>query len=241
MRIRSMLAVALVAVCLVAGAAIFKSRPDSIRAAELRLSIQSPDNTYTVTVDGQAEPPDTEFIQLNQTRHEVKAAATKQGQPIFNNLSIYSGDGYDAGFKELYPNQRWLSESILALGQEANFSSPQQGVLSITNESKNVIPYLYVRAGKYYVFLIFDLQPDSVVKLPVHLQYWERVIGCEGKFDDGAQISFNEVNFSAKDKTTASARYCAIITKSNVAISSGDFEGSKLDGTTVPKAECSGG
>lgn len=229
---------ALLIVCCGAGVAIYECGTKSVQGTEMKFSTRSPQQTYWVTLKGQAGPPDTYMTQLDLTEHTVKADASKSGKMIFENLSIYSGDGYDEGFKALYPDYRWLSDSVLEFGQNKNFSQPQQAEVYILNQTQKTIPYLYVSAGKYYIFLLFDLPPGSTTKLLLNLQFWERVIGCEGKFDDNTNIPFRNVSFSSKDETSADAHYCISISDSDIRIESREFEGKKLDGSLVPKAAC---
>jgi hypothetical protein len=228
----------LVAVTAGAGATFYRWRSQSKKAPDLNFTTTSPDQSYVVTVKGQSGPPDMPIVQLNMTGHEVKADARMQGRVIFDGLLIYSGDGYDEGFTSLYPNHRWVANSILEFGQEVNFGQQQQSEIYVVNQTRDTIPYLRVRAGKYYLFLLFDLRPNSVNKLLVHLEWWEQILGAEGRLGDGEGLSYRDVSFSAKDSNTTSAHYCVVITGGDIRIGSSEFEGKRLDRTVVPKANC---
>jgi len=232
----------LLTACAVLGTTIYRSRLQR-PAPKIDFSTESPQKTYKVTLTGQAGPPDMKFVQLDLTRHEVKATASRVGHIVFDGLSMYSGDGYDNGFRVLYPDQRWLSESVLEFGQKADFAKPPQDELYVANKTQGVIPYLYVRAGKYSIFLLFDLQPNSVQKLSTHMEYWERVVGCEGKLALGKEIQYSDVGFSSDDTANKGAHYCVVVTDLGVTIGSKEYEGKRFDGdvqnmTIVPRADC---
>jgi hypothetical protein len=235
---RSAAGVTMLVLLLGIGSTIYFSRPNPSRTNEIRLSTESPQKTYAVTLSGQSGPPDTLQTELKYTQHEVKASASKNGVPVFDNLSMYSGDGYDEGFKALYPDHRWLSDTELEFGQSGNFTQSQQDEIYISNQTQKSISHLYVRAGKSYIFLLFDLQPNSTRKLNAHLEYWERVIGAKGKFIDGGDIPYTDVGFSSENKNATQAHYCMIIKDTGLQIVSREFDGNKLNGPSVSAADC---
>jgi|GEM_PF-6787715 len=207
------------------------------QSTNLYLVLDSPKKTYKVVISGKGEPKKT--YELKNSEHEVKASVSKLGKSILEDFSIYSGDAYDDGFIHLYPDNIWLTDSMLSFGKKANFDHSVQSEVRIFNKTKKYISNLYVKVGKFYIFLLFDIEPNSTNSMSVHIENWERIVGCKGKFVDGNNINYSDVEFSSKDKRTTPAHYCVILKDDKVIIGSQEFEGTKLDGTSVPVGVCS--
>ena len=186
--------------------AIVASRQKPIATA---WTIESPNHTYRITFTGSSGSslwPFTESQELKNRR--IKADIAKEGRLFVQSAIIYEGGAYDFTFKRLYPDSEWLSEKVLNLWDKSEAENPRAITSSIflSNESKQPLRYAYVHAGKTNLFLLFDIAPEGRITLPVRLQHWEEVIGCEGKYDD-SDLPYGSGDFSLAVPGKTGTRY----------------------------------
>ena len=129
--------------------------------------------------------------------------------------NIYDGDAYDSGFGELYPKSEWLSETMLHLWQRNR--AAHTNAISITNESGQQVTYLYIKAGKTNLFLLFDMPPGNKLTVQAPLEHWEDFVGCKGKFDD-RDFPYHSTDFSSSPRGNSTTRYSVIITKDGCSV-----------------------
>ena len=145
------------------------------------LTSSSPAGTYSVTLTGQSERP-----VLPAFKHRVWFRVVKDGKPYISDKYFHSGDWFDPSFSILYPQRAWHSENILHLYTEEFFRRGPAGVGVIRNTSDKTIKYLRVVSDD--VYLIFDLDPGSVVRVSVPPPRGDVYLGAEGEFVDNVRI-----------------------------------------------------
>jgi hypothetical protein len=206
------------------------------------LTTVSPNLTYKIHLKEQTNISHKPFN--GQDNHQVVFSVLKNGEQIIENEDLYGGDIYDDRFTVLFPEHEWIADSVIRFGNKNSPSSTQHDEISISNSTEKVIAYLRVRAGKGEMFLLFDLQPKSVIRLNTKPQTdrgedlsW---VDCKGKFNDGERISEEGANFKVRGKYQGTAHYCISINNNGLDIKSQEFEGfkSSVSGaeTEIPKA-----
>jgi hypothetical protein len=190
-------------VCLVVAGIVIAVTAFAIRARHKTQTTpmwtaESPNHTYRIVFAGRpasASWPFTKSLDLQNRR--VTADITKNGSSLVQRALLYDGDAYDSKFEDLYPDNEWLSDSILHLWDKSEAQNPRAlaGETILSNESKQNLKYAYIHAGKTNLFLLFDIAPNREITLPTRLQHWEEVIGCEGRFDD-REVAYRSADFS---------------------------------------------
>jgi len=172
-------------------------------------TIQSPHQVYRIDFAGLPAVPSWPFTKSHELKNRrITANVTKNGTALVQAALVYDGDAYDSSFTTLYPDHEWLSESTVHLWQKTGSQNPRAipGEIILTNESRQNLKYAYIAAGKTNLFLLFEITPEDRITLPVQLQHWEEVIGCEGKIAD-RDLSYSSGNFSLSTAGKAGTRY----------------------------------
>jgi hypothetical protein len=189
------------------------------------LSTISPNKTYKVMLDEQAVISSDRLF-TKHGHHEVRFTVTRDGRTILKRESLYSGGTYDDRFLDQFPTSEWLSDSVMRFGQTANVGNRDEVV--VYNETADSLSYLVVRSGKYEVFLLIDLPPNSVVKLSPEPQTDEHgdssYISASGKLNRGGLISETGRNFNVHGKYKGPAHYAIHIKDGALQITSEEFE-----------------
>lgn len=175
--------------------------------------IESPNRKYKIAFRGTPTTPAWPFTGSPDVQNrKVTAEITKDGVPLVQGAGLYGGDAYDYSFDDLYPDHEWLSESILHLWDKRDSQKPEaiSEEIALSNESGRQIKYLYLKAGKTNLFLLFDLAPGARITLPVHLQHWEEVIGCQAKVEAG-DLPYHDEDFSLSTPGKSGTRYAVKI------------------------------
>jgi hypothetical protein len=156
----------------------------------------SPANTYQAQFAERGQPQNS--ASSGRGRHEVRFTVSKGNIPIVENEPVYEGGVYDDRFSELFPEHGWVSDSLLRFGRKGSPQAQHDEVL-VSNETDRPVTYLWVNAGKYEMYLILELRPQSSVTLRVQPQTDEGMdfsyIGCKGRFRDGRAIAEAAGNF----------------------------------------------
>lgn len=197
------------------------------------LSTSSPNKTFAVELTGNKARPHSLF-----TEHEIRFNLLKNGQAIIRNAYVDSYDWLDSGFEDSYPEHIWVNESVLRFGLNVSESEKGLDSLAISNNTGKTIRYLKITARD--MVFIFDMRPNSTLKLSVPHQGWLSWASCEGEFVDGQGISWDGVNFFHRDKINEPLRYCISINEKSLKIESPQMDGYNDNGTgdnpNIPKA-----
>jgi len=82
-------------------------------------------------------------------------------------------------------------------------------------------------------FIIFDLQPNSTVKLYAHpennVAISDETFIFGGKYADRQEIKRREVTFKLRKDATTTAHFCILITDAGVYMTSTEYEGKRYD------------
>jgi hypothetical protein len=172
---------------------------------------ESPSRAYRVSFTGRRSRPSWPFTSPADLENRKVSITAFRGKAILvDREDIYDGDAYDASFCDLYPKSEWLSETTLHLWQRNQ--SEYTKAISISNESGQQVRYLYVKAGKTNLFLVFDVSPGNKLTVQAPLQHWEDFVGCKGKFDD-RDFPYRSIDFSLSPPSNSKTRYNVTITR----------------------------
>lgn len=170
--------------------------------------------------------------------HSVSFNLFKNGQPIVNNTPVYWGDLFDSDFGELFPEHKWVNDSVLRFGFNISKTERSSDSLVISNKTNSVIKYLKIRDGD--LFLVLGMQPDSIIKLPVTRQSY---IAASGEFENGQPIKYKGVNFFGSEISNPAIQYCLSVVDNSIKIESTASTGytgnnnSNFENPDVPKVE----
>jgi hypothetical protein len=95
--------------------------------------------------------------------------------------------------------------------------SEHGNVISISNESGQQVRYLYIKAGKTNLFLLFDIPPGNKLTVQAPLEHWEDFVGCKGKFDD-RDFPYQSKDFSLSPRSNSMTRYNVTITRDGCSV-----------------------
>jgi hypothetical protein len=189
--------------------AIFAAEAMRQRSREKQWQTESPHRTYKIIFRGMPTTAAWPFTQSRDVENrKVTAEITKNGAPVVQRAELYDGDAYDYSFDDLYPDREWISESILHLWDKRDSQRTEaiSEEILLSNESGRPIKYFYLKAGKTNLFLLFDVAAETRITLPIRLQHWEEVIGCEGQIDYH-DLPYRSEDFSLSAQAKAGTRY----------------------------------
>lgn len=189
----------------------------------------SPRRTYTVNLterqsnSGSKEP----------YRYSIGLKVMKQEEVVVDEPRFSGRDEFDRRFGDEYQESEWLSENVLRLGSKQSQTQGTKDIIYVRNGTSQNIAYLMIK-GKSELFLTFDLQPNSDLKLYAMPQTDKDAdmswIGYGGQFSDGRNITTGGMNFDIRGKYNNPAYYCVVINQDQVVINSRDFEGIRFAG-----------
>ena len=195
------------------------------------LSTISPNETYMVELTGDLEPG---LIQIDE--QVVSFNLYKSGVRVASNVQMTSFDFYEHGFLSQYPNYEWVNNNLLRFIDD-NSPEPKDSLL-VSNRTESTI--LYLNISQLDLYLIFDIQPNSSVKIKVPRYKWQSWVSVSGQFANGESIQFTGLNFFHQDKFDKPLHYCVSVTDNGVILNSLEVEGRRQDYPTIPMAsECS--
>jgi hypothetical protein len=182
------------------------------------LTTSSPNKTYTVELTGDKSRGG--FIIPSVVGYRV----FKEGQIIAKNSWVHSGDWMDISFELAYPEHAWVSENVLRFWR--NPHKPEEkdkfDILLISNNTDKTIKYLEVKARD--MFLVFDLQPNSTLRISSTHQSWSGGVWIGGEFEDGRNIEYR-TDFTHRDKLNKPLRHCLSVNYSYVKMESPQMDG----------------
>ena len=185
-------------------------------------SIDSPNGAYRVSFSGVRSRPSWPFTApVDLENRKVRITVTRGGAILVDRAEIYDGDAYDSNFRDLYPNSEWLSETTLHLWRSNHPERDPQRTneISIRNESDQEVRYLYVKAGKTNLFLLFDMPPGDAVTVRVQLEHWEDLVGCAGKVNK-RDFPYRSIDFSLSPAPKSAIRYNVTVGKDGCSVTS---------------------
>lgn len=190
------------------------------------LTTESPDRTYKVVL--KQETGTGKVNPAREAEARIGFNVTKGGTSIVSKELLYSGDSLDMPFETLYPQHSWVSESVLRFGEELPGFKAQHDEIKVHNQTNRSLTYLRVNSGKYEMFLLFELKPNSTVILPTRAQpsvesdlSW---ISSVGKFEHGVPLKEEGKNFYIRGKYNGPAHYSILIREDGITILSEEFE-----------------
>jgi hypothetical protein len=196
------------------------------------LSLSSPNNTYRVEFRGDKTRPRFFF-----TEHSINFDVFQGGRRIIKNAYAHFGDGFDPSFEDEYPQQAWVNEQVLRLGNDLSAARSADNIL-VHNKSSYAIRYLRIKAND--MFLIMDLQPGARLELTADHQSGQSWILCEGQFLQGPAIQPYGVDFALKNSPGGPLHYCISIENSGVKIASTEnagYTGGSSENPNIPRAQ----
>ncbi|HEX6190495.1 MAG TPA: hypothetical protein VFZ40_20750 [Pyrinomonadaceae bacterium] len=201
-----------------------------MKSPSVWFSTSSPNRIYTVQLTGNKGRGG--FLFYNTVRFNV----IRNGQTIVRGAHAHSGDFMDISFELAYTKNAWLHENVIRFWREPNVPETRSDTLFISNRTDKVIKYLKVKGRE--MFLVFEIQPRSSLKLSASHQPYAGWVESEGEFIDGQPIRWNGVNF-ATDRVSLPLQFCVSITDTGVEIESPEIEGynsGSVDQPNIPKA-----
>lgn len=159
------------------------------------LTSTSPNKTRMIRLTGNQNSPSFPIIE-----HVVRFDMFRNGEVVLTTKHLYSGDWWDAGFTSIYPEHKWVNESVIRFSQNNGVVEEKADSLLIRNDTDMTIRYLRVRAKD--MFLLFDLQPNSTIELMASPQTSLSYVSVDGEFQDGASVSWNGVNFQIEESSS---------------------------------------
>jgi hypothetical protein len=154
-------------------------------------SSNSPDGQLLLRLKGDPTHPNQPLIDST-----VYFDLYRDEQPVLLNKYLHSGDDFDPSFNDLYPQRRWISNSVIRFTRE-DLSQQKFDTLVVRNETDQTIQYLEIKSRDK--FLIFDLKPRSQERLSASPQSRSRSdlswLDVEGEFADGRVIPWKGTNF----------------------------------------------
>lgn len=187
-------------------------------------STTSPNKTYTIELTGDKGRGGILFYST------VRFNALRNGQTIVKGAHAHSGDFMDISFELAYPEHEWVSDNIARFWRTPNVPESNFDQLVVSNNSGKAIKFLKIYAMD--MFLIFDMQPNSTLKISASHQSWASWIKSEGEFIDGQPISGNGVNFLLKNGLDKPFRYCISISENGLKIENARAEGYDRNGSS---------
>ncbi len=184
------------------------------------LSTSSPNSTYTVELTG--DKGRGGFFIDSVVRYNLM----KNEQLLVKDQVAHRGDALDISFELAYPEHTWVKENVLRFWR--NPDRPQDAgtdQLLITNDTNKVINYLQIKSAD--MFFVFDVQPDSNLRLLFSHQSGANWIWCKVEFQDGSRIEY-AANFP--ESKTESLLYCLAVNYDRVIIDSPHRKGYDLRG-----------
>lgn len=205
----------------------------ALAQSDVFLTTSSPNKTYTVEFTGNKYAPSVPAVE-----HEARFNLFKNGQPLVINEYVDSYDSWDSDFARMYPEHKWISDSVLRIGSRISKSEESSDSLAVSNKTNKTVKFLRIVAGD--MLFTFEIPPNSRSEFSVpYLGNLPWVTG-EGEFADGQKIKWNGVNFQNKERLKDSLHYCISVSDDYLKIESPLMNGYNGDGASdkpnIPKA-----
>lgn len=190
----------------------------------------SPGGTYTVKFMESTESQQG----LMFDNRVVVFSLFKHGRIILEN-ELFTREKVDKPpFAQKYPRQDWRTENVLRLGGDTLPDSSCDEIV-VSNLTAKEITYFDIITFLPERFIIFDLKPNSTVKLYAHpennMTISDETFIVGGKFSDRHEIKREEVTFKLRKDTVTTAHFCILITDEGVSMTSTEYQGTIYDMT----------
>ena len=146
------------------------------------LSSTSPNGKYTVEMTGDKGRGGI------VTYAVVKYNLLVDGKPLTRDRLAHYGDAMDISFELAYPEHAWVDEKTLRFWSNHHRREDNLDTLVIANNTAKKIKFL--RLKTWDLFFVFDIQPNSKLKLDLTDKSENKHISVEGEFEDGSLIDF---------------------------------------------------
>jgi hypothetical protein len=174
------------------------------------LSTASPNQKYTVELTG--DKGRGGIVIPSAVKYNVLIGEER----VMTDRLLHSGDAMDISFELAYPKHAWINDNTLFFWSDVHRREDNLDVLLISNNTDKLIRYLRIKT--WDLFFVFEVQPQSQVKLLFTHRSEGKSISVEGKFADGANIDY-AVGFPESGSKTPQG-YCVMIDYNRVAITS---------------------
>ena len=146
------------------------------------LSSTSPNGKYTVELTG--DKGRGGFFIPSMVKYNVLV----DGKQLTRDRLVHSGDAMDISFELAYPEHAWIDERTLRFWSNRHRREDQLDTLLISNNTNKKIKFLRIKA--WDMFFVFDVQPNSRLKLAFTHRSEGQGISAEGEFEDGSLIDY---------------------------------------------------
>jgi len=169
----------------------------------------------------------------SMTHYDIYISCFRDGQPLIEDIVLIGPGTFNRKrFRDKYQDVSWESDNILRLGGKDRLPQSQCDVYLISNNTNKVVSYLRVNGKWDERFIVFDLQPQSVIKLYPQPQTDQDAdlswVGAEVRFADGGK-AYGGADFQIRDLYKGPAHYCLSIKEKQILIMSREFEGFTID------------
>ena len=117
----------------------------------------------------------------------VKYNILVDGKLLARDRLAHYGDSMDISFEIAYPEHAWIDEKIFHFW--CNRYRTELDTLRIFNYSNKRIKFLRIKASEDMYF-VFDVEPQSDLRLALAHRTGRQDIWTEGEFEDGSPINY---------------------------------------------------
>jgi hypothetical protein len=209
-------------IVLTAGVIIYKWMFESVW-----FTTSSPNKTYTVKLTGNKGRGGLIIPSV------VGYRVFKDNQIVAKNSWVHSGDWMDISFELAYSEHAWVSENVLRFWRNPHMPEEKNkfDILLISNDTDKTIKYLEVKARD--MFLVFELQPNSTLRLLSTHQSWSYGTWIGGEFEDGRNIEYRTGFTHDDDKLNKPLRHCLSVNYCYVKMESPQMDGYEDNKTQI--------
>lgn len=174
------------------------------------LARTSPNGKYTVELTG--DKGRGGFVIPSVVKYNILV----DGKLLTRDRLVHYGDAMDISFELAYPDHAWTDERTLRFWSIQPRLGDRLDTLLISNNTHKTIKFLRIKARD--MFFVFDVQPNSRLKLAFTHRPEGKQISAEGEFEDGSLIDYG-VQF-LENGSREPLGYCMTIDYDRVTINS---------------------
>ena len=174
------------------------------------LSSTSSNGKYTVELTG--DKGRGGFVIPSVVRYNILV----DGKLLTRDRLVHSGDAMDISFELAYPEHAWIDEKTLRFWSNRHRREDLLDTLLVSNNTGKKIKFLWIKT--WDMFFVFDVQPNSKLKLAFTHRSEGKGILVEGEFEDGSRIAYG-VSF-LENGSRDPLGYCMTIDYDRVTINS---------------------
>lgn len=191
--------------------------------AQWAVETTSPDGQYRVRFSGRTSLPVRSYYPHGD--HKVTYSVIKEGKSMLTDVPLYRGQQYDDLFLDLFPIQKWISNSVLRLGEKTTEVTGFDRIL-ITNTSAKSIDSLRINFGVSDIFLVFELAANESFEVYAKPQTDKEsdISGIQCFAMVGGNTIQQSAGFNIHGKYKGPATYHVDIGDSDIKIKSDQFE-----------------